>query len=130
AALAEMRRVCAPGGRIVVADSAPWPEKAGAFNAMEKLRDPSHVRAFPTHELAKMFEAAGLGPPAIDHYRLEAELEDLLSRSFPAAGDADRIRSIFDRSLADDALDMATRREAGKIFLSFPVAILAATKPQ
>jgi ubiquinone/menaquinone biosynthesis C-methylase UbiE len=128
AALAEMLRVCAPAGRIVVADSAPRPDKADAFNAMERLRDPSHVRALAAQELASLFNDAGLGNPVIDHYRLEAELEDLLRRSFPEHGDADRIRSIFERSLHDDGLDMATRREVGKIFLSFPVAILVATK--
>jgi ubiquinone/menaquinone biosynthesis C-methylase UbiE len=130
AALAEMCRVCAAGGRIVVADSAPIATKADAFNAMEKLRDPSHVRAMPTEELASLFTDAGLGQPRIDHYRLDAELEDLLRRSFPEEGDADRIRSIFERSLDDDALDMSTRRENGRIFLSFPVAILAATLEQ
>src|SRR5262245_597484 len=40
--LAEMRRVCAPGGRVVVADVAVStdPAKAAAFNQMELLRDP------------------------------------------------------------------------------------------
>ncbi len=129
AALAEMLRVCQPGGRIVVADSAPIASKADAFNAMEKLRDPSHVRALPIEELVGLFIDAGPGEPRIDGYRLEAELEDLLRRSFPEDGDADRIRGIFERSLYDDALDMATRRENGRIFLSFPVAILAVKLP-
>src|SRR6266446_1700631 len=55
AVLAEMRRVCAPGGRVVVADSAPAPDKADAFNAMERLRDPSHVRALPPGEHRQIF---------------------------------------------------------------------------
>ncbi len=40
AALKEMQRVCKPGGRVVVADMAPLPEKAAALNAAELLRDP------------------------------------------------------------------------------------------
>ncbi|HWM77002.1 MAG TPA: methyltransferase domain-containing protein, partial [Methylomirabilota bacterium] len=47
AVLAEMRRVCAPGGKVVVIDTEASPDvaKAAEFNRMEKLRDPSHVRA-------------------------------------------------------------------------------------
>jgi ubiquinone/menaquinone biosynthesis C-methylase UbiE len=128
AALKEMCRVAKPGGRVVVADMAPAPEKAGALNAEERLRDPSHVRAMAMAELIRLFAQAGLPEPRVSTYRLEGELEDLLSRSFPNEGDADRIRGIFRDSLRDDALDLATRQENGKIFFAFPVAVLAAKK--
>jgi len=127
AVLKEMRRVCATGGRIVVADSAPAPSKADAFNRVERLRDPSHVRAFPVEELRRLFAEAGLTEPAVEFYRLEGELEDLLRRSFPNAGDADRIRAIFADSVGTDALDLATRQQDGKIYYGFPVAVLAAS---
>ncbi len=125
-ALKEMKRVCKPGGRVVAADMAPAPDKADALNAMERLRDPSHVRAMPVEELKSLFAEAGLPAPSVDHYRLEGELEDLLQRSFPKQGDDDRVRKIFAGSLADDALDMATHRKDGRIFYSYQVAILAA----
>ncbi len=125
AVLKEMRRVCRKGGRIVVADSAPAAAKADSFNAMERLRDPSHVRAFPLEELKALFAGAGLPEPRTEMYRLEGDLEGLLERSFPNDGDADRIRKIFEDSLEDGAIDMATHRKDGKILLAFPVAILA-----
>jgi ubiquinone/menaquinone biosynthesis C-methylase UbiE len=124
--LKEMRRVCRPGGRIAIADSAPSRLRASAFNAMERLRDPSHVRAMPVEELRTLLLSAGFQGPREGFYRHEGELEDLLTRSFPKPGDADRIRRIFEDSLAGDALDMATHREDGKIYFGFPVAILAA----
>lgn len=126
AVLAQMRRVCAPGGTVMVIDSAPAPDKADAFNAMERLRDPSHTRALPVVEHLALFAKAGLGEPRQTFYRLEGELDGLLSRSFPKAGDADRIRALFHASLADDALDIETRRVGEQIHYGFPVAVLAA----
>ncbi|HKV05609.1 MAG TPA: methyltransferase domain-containing protein [Candidatus Acidoferrales bacterium] len=125
AVLREMRRVCKTGGRVVVADSAPAPEKAEAFNEMERLRDPSHVRAMPMDELRNLFRTAGLPEPRVETYGMKAELEGLLQRSFPEKGGADRIREIFENSLAGDTLGMATRRKKGTIVLVYPIAILA-----
>ncbi|MGZ4860826.1 MAG: class I SAM-dependent methyltransferase [Candidatus Angelobacter sp.] len=128
AALKEMKRACKPGGKIVVADMAPLPEKAAALNAAELLRDPSHVRALPVDELRGLFEQASLPAPQVFSYRMEGELEELLARSFPHEGDADRLRTIFADSITDDALDLNTRLANGKIYYSFPVAVLVARK--
>jgi len=128
AALKEMKRVCKSGGKVVVADMAPQPEKADALNAAELLRDPSHVRALPLDELQGLFEQAGLRAPEINHYRMECELEDLLARSFPNEGDADRLRRIYADSIDDDTLDLNTRRAEGQIFYSLPVAVLVTSK--
>jgi ubiquinone/menaquinone biosynthesis C-methylase UbiE len=125
AALKEMKRVCKPDGRIVVADMAPAPDKAANLNASERLRDPSHVRALTVAELSDLFHQAELPEPQVEMYRVEGELEDLLRRSFPNEGDTDKVRRIFADSLADDSLDLATREENGQIFYSFPVAVLA-----
>ena len=106
AVLGEMRRVCAPGGRVLVVDTeaSPDPVKAAEFNRMEILRDPSHVRAMPLIELTALFRDAGFPLPRRTSYRLESELEELLGRSFPKPGDAERIREIFAASLEDDRL--------------------------
>jgi ubiquinone/menaquinone biosynthesis C-methylase UbiE len=129
AVLREMTRVCAPGGTVLVADSAPAAAKADAFNRMEILRDPSHVRALPLAEHVELFRRAGLPEPRATHYRREGDLEGLIARSFPNPGDADRIRMIFAESLADDALDMQVRRDGDRIvFGGYPVAVLAARR--
>jgi ubiquinone/menaquinone biosynthesis C-methylase UbiE len=122
--LKEMTRVCRPGGRVVVADMAAAPEKAAALDRMERLRDPSHVRGLTLIELCYLFKQAGLPEPQIQRYRMECELEDLLARSFPEPGDADRIRKMFEDSLENDPLDLAVHKEHGTIYYAYPVAIL------
>jgi ubiquinone/menaquinone biosynthesis C-methylase UbiE len=126
AVLREMVRVCAPGGTVMVVDAAPAPERADAFNRMELLRDPSHTRALPLAEHLALFRRAGLAEPRVTHYRLEGDLDGLISRSFPEPGNAERIRSIFADALADDALDMQVRRDGDRIRFGYPVAVLAA----
>ena len=130
AVLAEMKRVCAPGGRVAVIDTEASPDvaKAAEFNRMEKLRDPSHVRAMPLTELQGFFAGAGMPAPRRNGYRLEGELESLLGRSFPLPGDADRIREIFAASLTDDRLGIPMSREGERIRNAYPVAVLVADK--
>ena len=127
AVLKHMRRVCQPGGRVVVADSAPAADKADAFNRMERLRDPSHVRALPPEELRALFSEAGLPSPRVQPDLLPGDVESLLARSFPREGDADRIRKMFAESLEHDDLGMAAVRTDGKICFAFPALILVST---
>jgi hypothetical protein len=126
--MGEMKRVCTPGGKIVVADSAPAADKADAFNAVEKLRDPSHVRALPLAELRSLFTRHGLPEPRHTPYRLESDLESLLARSFPNPGDDEKIRVAFRRSVDDDSLGIAARREGDLVIYGYPVAILVADR--
>jgi ubiquinone/menaquinone biosynthesis C-methylase UbiE len=128
AVLAEMARVCAPGGTVLVIDAAPAPDRAAAFNHMEKVRDPSHTRALPEAELRELFARAGLPEPRVAGYRLEAELEGLIARSFPNPGDDETLRRIFRDSLAGDALGVGARLVGEQIRFGYPVAILAARK--
>ena len=131
AVLREMKRVCAPGGRITVVDTdAPAdPAKAAEFNRMEVLRDPSHVRAMPAAELIGLFSAAGLPTPRRTSYELQDELENLLRRSFPNPGDDDKIRAMFRASAADDRLGIPIRLEGDRLHYAYPVAILVADRP-
>src|SRR5438046_10606203 len=61
AVLAEMKRVCAPGGRVVLVDVAASEDtaKAAAFNRMGRLRDPLSVRALRLAERGRRLGEVG-----------------------------------------------------------------------
>jgi SAM-dependent methyltransferase len=127
AVLAEMRRVCRPGGRVVVCDltASDDPRKAARFHEIEMLRDPSHVRALTLAELTNLFETTDLAQPTPTFYRLPFELEGLLQRSFPAPEHVETIRAAYTASAADDSLGLETKRVGNEIRAAYRVAILA-----
>jgi ubiquinone/menaquinone biosynthesis C-methylase UbiE len=128
AVLREMARVCAPGGRVVLVDmyASADPAKAAAFNRLEKLRDPSHVRALSLEELTRLFVHCGLPAPRTSFYELRDEVRNLLARSFPNPGDDAKILEMFAASAADDRLGIPIRREGDDIHYAYPVAIMVA----
>src|SRR5439155_26672014 len=97
-----------------------------ALNRMGKLRDPSHVRALTLAELEGLFAEVGLPAPRRAFYQLKSELEGLLGRSFPAPGDAERVRRMLIDSLEDDGLGLGTRRRGDRVVFAYPVAVLVA----
>jgi ubiquinone/menaquinone biosynthesis C-methylase UbiE len=62
AAFREMARVVKSGGRVITVDvqSTESADEAALHNALEILRDPSHVRMLPGSELHRSLNGAGL----------------------------------------------------------------------
>jgi SAM-dependent methyltransferase len=117
AVLAEMTRVCAPGGTVMVVDTqaSPDPVKAAAFNRMERLRDPSHMRALPLAEHRALLRRAGLREPRETSYWLEMDLDSLLERCFPEPGDVDAIRETLSAAIEDDRLGIPVRARRRRV---------------
>src|SRR5262245_54648427 len=130
AALAEMKRVLKPGGKVMVMDAAPEPDKADAYNRMEKLRDPSHVRAMPAEELLQMAREAGLVDLKTTFCKVEYELEKTLAASFPNPGDEEKLRRIFSSDVATNTLGMCAHRRGGEIHFHYPTIIIVGLKPE
>jgi SAM-dependent methyltransferase len=127
-ALAEMRRVCRWGGRVVVCDVyTTTPEQAAEYDRLERLRDPSHVRALPLDELRALMRTA-LDEVEEAFGGLPMGLEQLLAASFPVPGGAAEIRRAFTADLGRDYLGLRVRDEGGKVHFTFPIVVLAGTK--
>jgi len=76
--LAEMARVLKRSGALVVADvsSSEVAEESALHNAIEILRDPSHVRMLPETELLGAIKGAGLTVEQHTHWDEAREFEE------------------------------------------------------
>jgi SAM-dependent methyltransferase len=130
AVLREMTRVAAPYGRVVVVDmyASEDPAKAAEWNRLERLRDPSHVRALSLSELRALYAAAGLPDPAATTFESGDLVDNLLARSFPEPGDDRIIRDIFAAAVNDDRLGIPVRQQVDGIYYAHRIAILVAER--
>lgn len=127
--LAEMIRVCQPGGRVMVWDSVPDADKADAYNQLEKLKDPSHARALTEEELLAIIRESELTNIRTAPFNLEFEVEQQLAGMFPNAGDEDKIRQIYIENLTTDTVGMGVHKRGGAIYFHYPTMIVVGTKP-
>lgn len=129
AVLAEMVRVCQPRGKVAVVDMfVSSIQQADALNYVEKLRDPSHARTLSFDELGELVSECGLRELKAAFYQVATDLEGQLSRSFPAPGDADKIRDIFLKDLGVNQLGLGAVRKGNAIHFAYPIVVLVARK--
>jgi len=126
--LAEMIRVCKPGGRVLVADVALPAEKAAVYDYLELLRDPSHTHALTTAEFSALFLNSGLHDCRQASYEVELELEAQLRASFPQPGDEERIRQMVTEDIGINNLGIKARYQDGAVVYSVPISVFVGSK--
>jgi SAM-dependent methyltransferase len=130
-AFAEMVRLTAAGGRVVLCDglASDDPAKALAFNAMERLRDPSTVEFRTLAYFRQLFIDAGLGEPQAHMFQIPYLACDLVNASFPAGNDRSGVLALIESSVEGDTLGMRARDSDEGVRISYQSAVLSAIKP-
>ncbi|KQQ47224.1 SAM-dependent methyltransferase [Duganella sp. Leaf126] len=100
AALQEVRRVLKPGGTFVVIDiTAPEaPLHDTTLQAVELLRDGSHVRDYRPSEWRCMLADAGFSAPQTDAWKLTMQFDDWTARMRTPLERITAIRSLLDNA--------------------------------
>jgi len=124
-ALAEMRRVCKSGGRIVVEDIVSPEEEAGSKlqNRMEKIRDPSHIRHYKKSELEALALNAGLEVLEIVERGADFRLEEWLDIADPPREKRGQVKKL----MFELREELRLRLQDGEAWFTYPVVVLAAT---
>jgi 2-polyprenyl-3-methyl-5-hydroxy-6-metoxy-1,4-benzoquinol methylase len=126
AVLSEMRRVCRPGGYVVAADMMPKPEKCAATNAIEILRDPSHVQCVTGDQMRTISADLGLVEVATHSHETRIPLEAVLQTSFPAEGMLERVRRLYhlDAKYGADTFGLGARFDGEEVLLAYPMTMM------
>lgn len=95
---------------------------------VEKLKDPSHVRALTVAEFLEMAESLGLQQLRTQFYQFELELETSMKAFFPNPGDSEKIRRIFRDDVGQDNLGLKVHLRDEAIHFAYPVLILVGKK--
>lgn len=106
-ALAEMARILKPGGRLMMIDMEAAEESLRETeDAIERLRDPSHVRNLSKEEMLALYEKQGLSVAGCETVWMPVNLENWMAHTETPAAVRDDIR-------VQMAADLAGRERTG-----------------
>ncbi len=116
-ALGEMKRVLAPGGRIVLYEYvAPADgEKARRYQEIELLRDPSHVRSSSVEQYEALFRGCGLEERGRVTTLFKRDFEEWMAPVQPDAETKSRTRKLLEDAITGDAAGLGVRQRWSRI---------------
>jgi ubiquinone/menaquinone biosynthesis C-methylase UbiE len=119
--LADMIRVVTRQGRLLIADmlTSEDPSKAEYHNRMERLCDPSHVRALTGAQFAQLFADRGLRVRFEAQVPIDMDFDEWLDHGGPDASTAAQLRALIDASIDTDRCGLNARREGGAIRFTY-----------
>lgn len=129
--LAEMARVTRAGGKLVIGDmvGSEDPAKATYHDRMERLCDPTHVRAIPESEFRRAFAAAGLDLQFARCAPMDIRVDEWIAHGGPDAAVERELRALVEASLERDLCGLDVRRENGELLFSHTGAAFLLARP-
>ena len=126
--LAEMCRVVKPGGKILTADTVTSedPIEADAHNEIERLCDPTHVRALKATEFHELFRANRLDIVNELPGRIHYDLDGWILHGGPTPEIEAEIHRRFEEALKQDRTGLHVRSKEGKILFTHQTLVLVA----
>jgi len=128
AAMREAARVLGPGGRLLLVDSvSPEAPALDTFlNAIELLRDPSHVRNYSVSQWCAMLRAAGFAPEHLGTFPVPLDFHEWVERMRTPAPARTQLLGLFDGATesAREAFGLRTGENPG---FDIPIALFRAT---
>jgi ubiquinone/menaquinone biosynthesis C-methylase UbiE len=130
AALREMIRVSTPRARFVIADmvGSDDPNTAAGHDEVERLCDPTHVRALPEAEFESLFASLELAVVFKSLTRSGYAVEEWIAHGGPPEDRAEEIRRRLRASIDGDRLGLAVHVESGELRFSHAVAAFVVEK--
>jgi ubiquinone/menaquinone biosynthesis C-methylase UbiE len=124
--LAEMARVTRKGGAVMVADfvTSANPQFARAHNAIERLCDPTHVRALPAEQLRALFIDKELDIVDDRPGRMHYGVTEWLAHGGPTPEAEQEIRRRFAVALAKDETGLDVRLDGDETCFTHQTLVL------
>ncbi len=123
AALGEVARVLAPGGTLLLVDAVA-PEDAAQdtfLNAIEVVRDASHVRDHSASQWCGMLEEAGYAPEVLETWQIEIDFDDWVARMSTPAPAVAQLRAMLGEAVDEMRRAFSIRSDHG---FHIPAALL------
>ncbi len=116
---AELARVVAPGGWMVIADmiASEDPAKAELHNQMERLCDPTHSRTLPASEFERMFTEHGFRTALKVERDARLTLDDWIRFGGASPENAAKLRELAAAAVDQDRAGLRFTRDGDQIRL-------------
>ncbi|MBV8359948.1 MAG: methyltransferase domain-containing protein [Deltaproteobacteria bacterium] len=116
---AELARVVAPGGWMVIADmvASEDPAKAELHNQMERLCDPTHSRTLPCSEFERMFSERGFRTALKVERDARLTLDDWIRFGGASPENAAKLRALAAAAIDQDRAGLRFTRDGDQIRL-------------
>ncbi|MBN1134532.1 MAG: methyltransferase domain-containing protein [Methanosarcinaceae archaeon] len=129
-AISEMLKVLRPGGKIVISDIVS-PEdiaKSDYQNEMERLRNPSHVKHYPSFEILQILQNHGFDILISKYWPIDFGFEEWISMSLQDAESVKRVKEMMLAAMEYELTDLNIRLRNDNIWFTYNIKIIVGRK--